>query len=87
MTTGVTIPSFKPLSTVISRRTLEGTAGFMTTGSPRAASVGARAAATNKVSQMPWLGNSHCASAHPATTVRGSPIPSSRTIRPRSWRT
>ena len=40
MTTGVAIPSFNPLSTVIRRRIREGTAGLVTTGTPSAASVG-----------------------------------------------
>ena len=42
MTNGVAIPSLRPLSTFSARRILAGTAGFVTTASPRAASVGAR---------------------------------------------
>jgi hypothetical protein len=86
MTMGVTMPSFKPLSTVMSLRILDGTARLVTTGRPRAASVGARAAATSRASQTPSCGNSQYASAQPARTVSGSPTASSRTIRPRSRR-
>jgi len=80
------MPSFNPLSTVISRRMRAGTDGLVTTGSPSAASVGASAAPTRRASQIPREGRSHCARPHPASTVNGSPIASSRTIRPRSWR-
>ena len=49
-TIGVAIPSLRPLSTVISRRTRAGTTGLVTTGTPSAASVGASAAATSRAS-------------------------------------
>ena len=43
-TNGVAMPSLSPLSTLRMRRIRIGTAGLVTTGSPRAASVGARIA-------------------------------------------
>jgi hypothetical protein len=78
MTTGVAIPSFRPLSTVINRRVLDGTAGSLTTGVPSAASVGARAAPTRRASQVPSPGRCQAASAQPASTVSGRPMPSNR---------
>ena len=86
MTTGVAIPSLRPLSTVISRRIREGTAGLVTTGMPSAASVGASAAATSSASHTPSPGNSHTASSQPARMVSGRPTPSSRTYCPMPWR-
>ena len=56
MTTGVAMPSLRPLSTVISWRIRDGTAGFVTTGIPSAASVGASAAPTRRASHEPELG-------------------------------
>jgi hypothetical protein len=85
-TTGVAIPSLRPLSTVISRRIRDGTALFVTTGIPSAASVGANAAATSRASQRSSPGRSHTARAHPSRIVRGRPKPSSRIQRPRSCR-
>ena len=85
-TTGVAIPSLRPLSTVISRRIRDGTALFVTTGTPSAASVGAKAAATSRASQRSSPGRSQTATAHPSRIVRGRPKPSSRTQRPRSYR-
>jgi hypothetical protein len=86
MTTGVAIPSLRPLSTVMSRRTRDGTVGFVTTGTPNAASVGASAAATSRASHTSSPDTSQRASTHPSTMVSGRPIPSNRTYRPRSCR-
>jgi hypothetical protein len=82
MTTGVAIPSLRPLSTVISRRIREGTAGLVTTGTPSAASVGANAAAIGRASHRPIPGNSNTASSQPAKMVSGRPTPSNRTYCP-----
>ena len=79
MTTGVTMPSLRPLSTVMRRRIRSGTAGFVTTGTPSAASVGASAAPTSKASHTPRAGKSQPARPQPASTVSGSPTASSRT--------
>ena len=86
MTMGVAIPSLRPLSTVRSRRTREGTTVLVTTGTPSAASVGARAAPTKRASQGLNPGKNHAASAQPNTIVRGRAMPSSRAYRPRSRR-
>jgi hypothetical protein len=71
---------------VIRRRTRAGTAGLVTTGTPSAASVGANAPATRRVSHRPIPGKSHAPSAHPAATVSGSPRPSNLAYMPRSPR-
>ena len=86
ITTGVAMPSLRPLSTVISWRIRDGTAGFVTTGIPRAASVGASAAPTRRASHSPNWGKNQRARAHPNTIVSGRPAPSSRTYRPTSRR-
>ena len=89
MTTGVAMPSLRPLSTLISRRIREGTAGLVTTGTPSAASVGASAAPISSASHMPSPGNSQAASPQPAAMVSGRPTASRRSTRPaserRSW--
>src|SRR6185312_4337241 len=51
-TNGVAIPSLSPLSMLISRLILAGTARLSITPAPSAASVGARAAPTSSASQM-----------------------------------
>jgi len=48
----VAIPSLSPLSTLISRRILAGTAGLTITAAPSAASIRASAAPTSTASQM-----------------------------------
>src|SRR3954447_20104987 len=70
-TTGVTMPSLRPLSTVITRRIRGGTAGLVTTGKPSAASVGASAAPTTSARQAPNPGNSHAA--HPGEQPADTP--------------
>ena len=57
----------------------DGTTGFVTTGTPRAASVGASAAPTSSGSHGPNWGKNQAAKAHPNMIVRGRPTPSSRT--------
>jgi hypothetical protein len=57
VTSGVAIPSLRPLSTLSARRIRTGTALLVTTARPSAASVGARIAATNAAAAHPTLGN------------------------------
>ena len=58
VTNGVAIPSLRPLSTFSARRILAGTAGFVTTARPRAASVGARIDAISAAAAHPASGKS-----------------------------
>ena len=81
MTNGVAIPSLRPLSTFSARRILAGTAGFVTTASPRAASVGARIDAMSAAAAHPASGKSNLAATVPRTIVSGRPTRSSRTGR------
>ena len=85
VTTGVARPSFKPLSTLSARLIRIGTWGSATTGAPRAASVGASAAATNAHSHGS-KSNSRTATPKPSRIVSGRPISSSRTGSPASAR-
>src|SRR5436190_1776981 len=79
MTTGVTMPSLRPLSTLRMLRTIGGTAGLVMTAAPSAASVGARAAPTSRASQTSKLSNMPAASSQPMTTVSGRAKTRSRT--------
>ena len=85
-TNGVAIPSFSPLSRLIRRRILAGTARLSITPAPSAASVGARAAPISRASQMLMPPNRASASSVPRPIVSGRPIPSSRRQRPSSAR-
>jgi len=60
-----------------------GTAGFVTTGLPSAASVGASSAASNAISKISSQGNTIAANKKPSTIVSGKPISSSRSGSPR----
>ena len=71
-TNGVAIPSLRPLSTLISRRILAGTAGLTIMPAPSAASVGASAAPTSSASQIPALPSRANASSVPRPIVSGS---------------
>ena len=86
MTNGVAMPSFSPLSTLSRRRIRLGIRVSSMMVAPRAASVGATmapmAAATH--SEMPGMRPK--ATAVPSPMASGSPTASSRTGRPRSWR-
>ena len=57
VTSGVAIPSLRPLSTLSARRIRTGTALLVTTARPSAASVGARMAAINAAAAHPTPGN------------------------------
>ena len=63
-----------------------GTRVFVTMPAPNPASVGARQAAASTANQMPSAPKTRRAASAPATTVKGSPIPSSRAGRPMSRR-
>ena len=54
VTSGVTIPSFRPLSTFSARRMRTGTRGLLKIGSPRAASVGARTEQSGQRKSLAW---------------------------------
>jgi hypothetical protein len=69
MTTAVAMPSLRPFSTVMRCRMRDDTRGLVTTGMPRAASLGARAAPTNSASHRPSPGKNQAASAHPSRMV------------------
>jgi hypothetical protein len=60
-----------------------GTAGFVTTGLPSAASVGASSADSNAISKISSQGNTIAANKKPSTIVSGKPISSSRSGSPR----
>ena len=85
-TSGVAIPSLRPLSTLISRRILAGTAGLTIMPAPRAASVGASAAPMSRASQMSLTPGRMNASSVPRPMASGRPMPSSRRHSPRSAR-
>jgi len=82
-TIGTHMPSFRPLSTLSASRMTAGTAWFVTTGLPSAASVGASIAASKAISNVPSNGNTIAASTKPSTIVSGRPTKSSRSGRPR----
>ena len=86
VTTGVAMPSLRPLSTFSTRRTPIGSRSSAITEALSAASVGARLAAIRPASASGRLGKSTTASAVPATIDSGSPIASSRAVSGRSWR-
>ena len=64
-----------------------GTVGFVTTGLPRAASVGASIAASNAISKISSEGNTIAAKTNPSRIVSGRPTPRSRSGRPKLRRT
>ena len=85
-TIGVTIPSLSPLSTLRARRRRIGICSSLMTWALRAASVGARVAATKQTRASDRSSKHHAATTAPRTSVRGSPIPSRRTGTPMSLR-
>ena len=72
------MPSFRPLSTLIVERIILGTFGSVTTALPSAASVGVSNNASKIMYVIGCSGNSHTATAVPATIVKGRPIKSNR---------
>ena len=85
-TTGVAMPSLRPLSTLMTRRHRCGTRRSLITGALSAASVGARAAPTKPASAHVRSSRSTAAPTAPSTIESGSPIPSSRAGKARSCR-
>src|SRR5215472_13925897 len=75
---GTQMPSLRPLSKLSASRIAAGTAGLVTTGLPRAASVGANIAASKAISKIASPGKTTAAARKPSTIVSGKPIPSSR---------
>ena len=69
MTNGVTMPSFRPLSTFSARRILTGTARFVKIASPSAASVGAKIEAVSAAAAHPAPGNRSAANTVPNAIV------------------
>ncbi len=89
LTKGVAMPSFRPLSTLSTRRTPAGTRSSSMIDAPSAASVGATMAPMAAATQRPAPEKSPAASAAPAPMVSGSPMPRRRTgsaRSARSWR-
>ena len=86
VTTGVAMPSLRPLSTFSTRRTPTGSRSSAITDALSAASVGARLAAIKPARARGKLGNSTTARAVPARIDSGNPIASSRVVSDRSWR-
>ena len=86
VTTGRTIPSFKPLSTLRFCRTRIGRRLSLTTAWPSAASVGASTAASSAASTRLRPSKSSTATTVPATMVSGSEMPSRRDGVPDSLR-
>ena len=80
VTTGVAMPSFRPLSTFSTRRTRTGRRSSAMTDALSAASVGARLAAISPARASGRLGNRTTATAVPATIDSGSPMASSRAV-------
>ena len=78
MTNGVTMPSFRPLSTLSARRILTGTARFVKIASPSAESVGARIEAMSAAAAHPAAGNNTAPIRVPSAIVSGRPINRSR---------
>ena len=77
-TTGVTMPSLSPLSTLSNRRSRMGTRRSLITWALSAASVGANVAPTKPANAQDRSSKIHAAAKDPSSTERGSPIPSSR---------
>ena len=86
VTTGVAMPSLRPLSTLRTRRTRAGRRWSAITAALRAASVGAREAPISPASASGMLGNTSTASTVPATIDSGRPTPSRRPVSGRSRR-
>ena len=86
VTTGVAMPSLRPLSTFSTRRTRTGRRSSAITDALSAASVGARLAAISPARASGRLGNRTTATAVPARIDSGSPMASSRAVRGRSRR-
>jgi hypothetical protein len=76
MTTRLLIPPLSRLTTLISRRTQDCTAGLVTTGTPREASV--QRSGHHRARQPSSPGRIQAAKAHPLRRVNGRPTPSSR---------
>ena len=85
-TSGATMPSLSPLSTLRVRRIRLGTNRLVTMPAPSPASVGARHAAARTANHTPSPPKTRRTASAPRTTVKGSPIPSKRAGTPTSWR-
>ena len=77
-TTGVTMPSLSPLSTLSNRRSRMGTRRSLITCALSAASVGANVAPTKPANAQDRSPKIHAAAKDPSSTESGSPIPSNR---------
>ena len=78
LTNGVAMPSLRPLSTLRSRRTPEGTRSSPMMEAPRAASVGATMAPIAAATHSPLPPKSSAAAPAPAPMVSGRPMPRRR---------
>ena len=85
VTTGVAMPSLRPLSTFRVVRTRDGTDLLVTTGRLSAASVGARMVATRAASAQVAEGCTRWKATAPRTMVNGRPMASRRSGSP-AWR-